>query len=68
MQLSVDAARDCYQRLTGEGVDLGAHNTTESAADFADLRIALRIADYRVYLEDHRPNSQGDPYQIASQI
>jgi glutamine synthetase len=23
---------------------------------------------YRGYLEDRRPNSQGDPYQIASQI
>jgi hypothetical protein len=44
------------------------HRATESAADFADLRIALRIADYRGYLEDRRPNSQGDPYQIASQI
>jgi glutamine synthetase len=25
-------------------------------------------ADYRGYLEDRRPNSQGDPYAIASQI
>ena len=24
--------------------------------------------DYKGYLEDRRPNSQGDPYQIASQI
>jgi glutamine synthetase len=23
---------------------------------------------YKGYLEDRRPNSQGDPYQIASQI
>jgi glutamine synthetase len=23
---------------------------------------------YRGYLEDRRPNSQGDPYQIASRI
>jgi len=24
--------------------------------------------DYKGYLEDRRPNSQGDPYAIASQI
>ena len=24
--------------------------------------------DYKGYLEDRRPNSQGDPYQIASQV
>ena len=24
--------------------------------------------EYKGYLEDRRPNSQGDPYQIASQI
>jgi glutamine synthetase len=23
---------------------------------------------YKGYLEDRRPNSQGDPYQIASQV
>ena len=25
-------------------------------------------ANYKGYLEDRRPNSQGDPYQIASRI
>ena len=24
--------------------------------------------DYKGYLEDRRPNSQGDPYQVASQV
>jgi glutamine synthetase len=24
--------------------------------------------DYKGYLEDRRPNSQGDPYKIASRI
>ncbi len=24
--------------------------------------------DYKGYLEDRRPNSQGDPYEIASQV
>ncbi|MDB5533886.1 MAG: glnII, partial [Hyphomicrobiales bacterium] len=24
--------------------------------------------DYKGYLEDRRPNSQGDPYQIASAV
>ena len=38
----------------------------------AALRSACRTRfvknDYKGYLEDRRPNSQGDPYQIASQI
>jgi flagellar basal body L-ring protein FlgH len=40
----------------------------------ADRGASIRVPhsfvknDYRGYLEDRRPNSQGDPYQIASQI
>jgi glutamine synthetase len=29
---------------------------------------AFMNANYKGYLEDRRPNSQGDPYQIASRI
>ena len=48
-RLYVAAARACYQRLTATGVDLGAYNTTENAADFADLRVALGIAEWNVF-------------------
>ena len=48
-QQFVDASRACYQRFLAAGIDLGAYNTTESAADFADLRIALGIAEWNVY-------------------
>lgn len=37
----VRAHADCRRRLERQGVDFGAYNTTENAADFADLRIAL---------------------------
>jgi pimeloyl-ACP methyl ester carboxylesterase len=45
----VAATRACHRRLAGAGVDLGAYNTTESAADFADLRAALGIGEWNVY-------------------
>jgi pimeloyl-ACP methyl ester carboxylesterase len=45
----VAAARACNRRLVARGVDLGAYNTTENAADFADLRVALGIAEWNVF-------------------
>jgi pimeloyl-ACP methyl ester carboxylesterase len=45
----VKATRRCHDRLVDEGVDLGAYNTTENAADIADLRTALGIAQWNVY-------------------
>ncbi len=58
-------------RLTG-------HHETASINTFsygvADRGASIRVPhsfmknDYKGYLEDRRPNSQGDPYQIASQI
>ncbi len=36
-----EATRACHDRLVKEGVDLGAYNSAESAADIADLRVAL---------------------------
>ncbi len=62
---------DNHMRLTGK------HET--QAIDQFSWGIADRVASIRVphsfprngykgYLEDRRPNSQGDPYQIASQI
>jgi pimeloyl-ACP methyl ester carboxylesterase len=48
-RLNVRAARACYRRLVAAGVDLGAYNTTENAADVADLRKALRIREWNVF-------------------
>jgi pimeloyl-ACP methyl ester carboxylesterase len=43
------AVRACRRRLVGQGIDLSAYNTTENAADFADLRKALGIPQWNVY-------------------
>jgi pimeloyl-ACP methyl ester carboxylesterase len=46
-----DAAmlKQCQQRLVATGVDLAAYNSTENAADIADLRVALGIDRWNVY-------------------
>jgi pimeloyl-ACP methyl ester carboxylesterase len=43
------ATEDCHRKLTATGVDLTAFNSTESAADFADLRKVLGYAAWNVY-------------------
>jgi pimeloyl-ACP methyl ester carboxylesterase len=43
------AARTCHDRLVEAGIDLSAYNTTENAADFADLRRVLGIHEWNVY-------------------
>lgn len=43
------AARACRDRLVSRGSDLGAYNTTENAADFAELRTALGVKEWNVY-------------------
>lgn len=45
----VRAAKACRDRLTAAGVELSAYNTTENAADFADLRTALGLKKWNVY-------------------
>ncbi|WP_030845310.1 alpha/beta fold hydrolase [Streptomyces sp. NRRL F-4474] len=47
--LLLKAVEECRGRLTSQGVDLSAYNTTENAADFADLRKALDIPRWNVY-------------------
>jgi pimeloyl-ACP methyl ester carboxylesterase len=37
----VAATRECRAELVARGIDIAAYNTTENAADFADLRRAL---------------------------
>jgi len=39
----------CHDRLTTQGVDLGAYNSAESAADINDLRLALKIKEWNLY-------------------
>ncbi|GGY07923.1 alpha/beta fold hydrolase [Streptomyces hiroshimensis] len=48
-RLHVEATRTCRDRLADRGADLGAYNDTESAADYADLRVALGIDQWNVF-------------------
>jgi pimeloyl-ACP methyl ester carboxylesterase len=43
------ATEACHRDLAATGADLSAYNSTESAADFADLRKVLGIAAWNVY-------------------
>ncbi len=43
------ATEDCHRKLVATGADLAAYNSTESAADFADLRKVLGHAVWNVY-------------------
>lgn len=42
------STRACHGRLVEGSIDLAAYNTTENAADFADLRTALGIPQWNV--------------------
>ena len=46
---NVAAMRACHRRLVATGTDLDAYNTTENAADVADLRVALGIHQWNVF-------------------
>jgi pimeloyl-ACP methyl ester carboxylesterase len=43
------ATEACHREFTATGAELGAYNSTESAADFVDLRKVLGIAVWNVY-------------------
>jgi pimeloyl-ACP methyl ester carboxylesterase len=47
--MHVAATKACHDRLVAAGVDLGAFNTSENSADFADLRKALKLKQWNVY-------------------
>ncbi|MFD5409088.1 alpha/beta fold hydrolase [Streptomyces nojiriensis] len=55
-RLMLDAVKRCRDRLTAGGTDLSAYNTTENAADFADLRTALGIRQWNVYGHSYGSN------------
>ena len=62
---------DNHMRLTGKHETASIHQFSYGVADRgASIRVPHSFVNngYRGYLEDRRPNSQGDPYQIASQI
>lgn len=52
----LDAVKKCRARLTADGTDLSAYNSTENAADFADLRTALGIKEWNVYGHSYGSN------------
>lgn len=45
----VQAAKVCYERLTKQGINLGAYNSTENAADIEDLRRVLKLEKINLY-------------------
>ncbi|WP_314246882.1 alpha/beta fold hydrolase [Streptomyces kutzneri] len=55
-KLMLDAAKQCRARLTADGTDLSAYNSTENAADFADLRTELGIKRWNVYGHSYGSN------------
>lgn len=55
-RLMRDAVKQCKDRLTADGTDLSAYNSTENAADFADLRTALGIKQWNVYGHSYGSN------------
>ena len=62
---------DNHMRLTGKHETASIHQFSYGLADRgASIRVPHSFVNngYKGYLEDRRPNSQGDPYQIASQI
>jgi glutamine synthetase len=62
---------DNHMRLTGlhetQSIDMFSYGLADRGAS---IRIPHSFVNngYRGYLEDRRPNSQGDPYQIAGRI
>lgn len=47
--IHVAAVQACRDRLVGQGIILSNFNSAENAADFADLRKALRLKEWNVY-------------------
>ena len=62
---------DNHMRLTGkhetQSIDMFSYGVADRGASIRVPHSFVRNG-YRGYLEDRRPNSQGDPYQIASQV
>ncbi|MYT26595.1 alpha/beta fold hydrolase [Streptomyces sp. SID7760] len=48
-RLHLAATKACRDKLAAGGIDLGAYNDTESAADYEDLRAALGVKQWNLY-------------------
>lgn len=48
IQAQVDLLAQCGQQLRDSGIDLAAYNSSENAADFEDLRLALGYGPWNV--------------------
>jgi pimeloyl-ACP methyl ester carboxylesterase len=48
-QLGVEALLACHDRLVADGVNLAAYNSAQSAADLADLRVALGYDEWNLW-------------------
>jgi pimeloyl-ACP methyl ester carboxylesterase len=48
-ELHAQAVAACYRSLAARGIDLSAYSTSESAADYEDLRTALGLAKWNVW-------------------
>ena len=62
---------DNHMRLTGlhetQAIDMFSYGVADRGASIRVPHSFVKNG-YKGYLEDRRPNSQGDPYQIASRI
>ncbi len=47
--IAAASVKACHDRLAATGAALGAYNSTENAADIAELRVALGIDSWNVY-------------------
>ena len=63
---------DNHMRLTGlhetQSIDKFSYGIADRGASVRVPHSFVKDGKYQGYLEDRRPNSQGDPYQIASRI
>lgn len=63
---------DNHLRLTGlhetQSIDMFSWGVADRGASIRVPHSFVKNDAYKGYLEDRRPNSQGDPYQIASRI
>ena len=63
---------DNHLRLTGlhetQSIDQFSWGVADRGASIRVPHSFVKEDQYKGYLEDRRPNSQGDPYQIASRI
>jgi pimeloyl-ACP methyl ester carboxylesterase len=49
LELQLESIEDCRDRLLDDGADLDAYTSANSAADLADLRLALGIDQWNLY-------------------